>query len=70
MILKDHTNVPAVEGDLASTELVQVLPFNHHLAAAGPFNKSDQFEEGGFTGTRMTGKKGHLAGRQMKTHVS
>ena len=54
VILKDNTETPAIMGDVAAFDVVQVDASDDNFAGIGGFLFCNHFDKGGFAGARLT----------------
>jgi len=69
MILKNDADVTAELGNTAARNLGQVLTIDKYLSAGTALQQGNQFQQGAFACTGMTGEKGHLPGRHMEANI-
>jgi len=70
MVLEDKADLAAQVGDAAAADARDILPVDEDLSAGGVFDHRDQLEQGAFTGARMPGEKGHVAGFEVEADVA
>ena len=61
VILKHHADLPAKLRDAARLDARGILIVDDHLAARGPFDECDQFQDAALARPRMAGQKGQRA---------
>ena len=69
MILEHQADMLAHIGNLAGTQLGQVLAVDDNAAGGGPLNAGDQFEQGGLARAGVAGEKDHFSGVDVEGQV-
>jgi hypothetical protein len=68
VILKDHADLAAQKRHLAFLQTTDIVTAKQDVARAWALNPANQFQQGTFPRTRVTGQKYHFSRADMKIH--